>query len=53
LKQVQLVSGQVILSCDTGTLPWKSEAAWTSETLVSYHNCTWHHNPEELESLLL
>jgi len=28
-------------------------AAQISKTLVSYHNTTWHHNPEDLDKKLL
>jgi hypothetical protein len=27
----------------------KMEAAWTSETVVSYYNTSWCHNPEDLD----
>jgi len=27
----------------------KMEEAWSTETVVSYHNITWRHNPEDLD----
>jgi len=32
-------------------LTLKTEAVWTSETLIFYHNVTQHHSPKELESI--
>jgi len=45
IEFVEINSSRGLLSCDSVQL----EAAWTSETLLSYHSITRRHNSEDLD----
>jgi len=47
--QVEVFWGVTPCSVTVGDLTLKMVAVRSSETLVSYHNITWRHNPEDLD----
>jgi len=43
----QSFRGSLYVHSGSSHITLKREKAWASETLVSYHNITWHHNLED------
>jgi hypothetical protein len=48
-KKKKKKKSQGIMGCDMMYCCGRMEAARSSEMLVTYHNTTWHHNPENLD----